>query len=136
MGSFGGTTRLLDANQNVAATMTGLQNCARQFNTTTSQIAHHRGWRWADGVTGFTMFNTILTPNDQQFRFGGCRDGCGPGCNMDDGFVYGASSAHSGGVNVLMADGSVRFVKDSVSRPTWWALGTRSNGETVSSDAY
>jgi prepilin-type processing-associated H-X9-DG protein len=46
------------------------------------------------------------------------------------------TSNHSGGVNICMSDGSVRFVKDSVSRPTWWALGTRNGGEVISSDSY
>ncbi|OJW10925.1 MAG: prepilin-type N-terminal cleavage/methylation domain-containing protein [Planctomycetales bacterium 71-10] len=46
------------------------------------------------------------------------------------------TSNHSGGVNVGMADGSVKFIKDSVSLPTWWALGTRNGGEVISSDAY
>jgi prepilin-type N-terminal cleavage/methylation domain-containing protein/prepilin-type processing-associated H-X9-DG protein len=45
------------------------------------------------------------------------------------------SSRHPGGVNVLMGDGSVRFVKDSVSLATWRALGTRAGGEIISSDA-
>jgi len=35
-----------------------------------------------------------------------------------------------------MADGSVRFVKTSVSIPTWRALGTRNGGEVLSSDSY
>ena len=47
-----------------------------------------------------------------------------------------AGSNHSGGVNVCMADGSVKFIKDSIAAPTWWALGSRSQGEIVSSDAY
>jgi prepilin-type processing-associated H-X9-DG protein len=47
-----------------------------------------------------------------------------------------ATSNHPGGVNVGFADGSVRFVKDSVGLPTWWALGTRNLGEVVSSDSY
>jgi len=46
------------------------------------------------------------------------------------------NSRHSGGVNVGFADGSVKFVKDSVSLPTWWALGTRKGGEVISADAY
>ncbi|WP_337176151.1 DUF1559 domain-containing protein [Paludisphaera sp.] len=46
------------------------------------------------------------------------------------------SSNHPGGVNVSFMDGSVRFIKDSVSLPAWWALGTRNKGEIVSSDAY
>ncbi len=35
-----------------------------------------------------------------------------------------ASSYHPGGVNTLLADGSVRFVKNSVSANTWRALGS------------
>jgi len=46
------------------------------------------------------------------------------------------SSNHSGGVNVTMADGSVRFIKDTVSIPSWWALGSRNGGEVISSDSY
>ena len=45
-------------------------------------------------------------------------------------------SNHLGGVNTLMGDGSVKFVKDSVSPIVWWALGTRDNGEVLSSDSY
>jgi prepilin-type N-terminal cleavage/methylation domain-containing protein/prepilin-type processing-associated H-X9-DG protein len=46
------------------------------------------------------------------------------------------SSNHPGGVNMAMADGSVKFIKDTVSVPTWWALGTRRGGEILSSDSY
>ena len=35
-----------------------------------------------------------------------------------------------------MADGSVKFIKDTVDITTWWALGTRAGGEVISSDAY
>jgi prepilin-type N-terminal cleavage/methylation domain-containing protein/prepilin-type processing-associated H-X9-DG protein len=47
-----------------------------------------------------------------------------------------ATSNHPGGVNVCFADGSVHFVKDSVAVNTWWALGTRNQGEVLSSDSY
>ena len=47
-----------------------------------------------------------------------------------------ASSYHSGGVNVLLGDGSVRFIKDSVSLITWFAIGTKAGGEVTSSDSY
>jgi prepilin-type N-terminal cleavage/methylation domain-containing protein/prepilin-type processing-associated H-X9-DG protein len=47
-----------------------------------------------------------------------------------------ASSLHSGGVNLCFADGSVHFIKSSVSPQTWWALGTRNGGEVTSSDQY
>ena len=47
-----------------------------------------------------------------------------------------ASSYHPGGVNALFADGSVHFVKNSVSAVTWRALGTIAGGEVISSDQY
>jgi prepilin-type N-terminal cleavage/methylation domain-containing protein/prepilin-type processing-associated H-X9-DG protein len=45
------------------------------------------------------------------------------------------SSRHPGGVNLLMGDGSVRFVKDSVNIATWRALGTRAGNEVISADS-
>jgi prepilin-type N-terminal cleavage/methylation domain-containing protein/prepilin-type processing-associated H-X9-DG protein len=47
-----------------------------------------------------------------------------------------ACSNHPGGVNVGMGDGRVQFIKDSVSFPTWWALGSRNLGEVISADSY
>ena len=49
---------------------------------------------------------------------------------------HNATSNHPGGVNVGMADGSVRFVKSSIAMQIWWALGTRAGGEVISADAY
>ena len=46
------------------------------------------------------------------------------------------SSFHNGGVNFLFADGSVRFLKDSVDYRTFLSLATRSGGEVVSSNQY
>ena len=46
-----------------------------------------------------------------------------------------ANSSHPGGVNVLLGDGSVRFLKDGVSIQTWRALGTRNLGEIVGGDS-
>jgi prepilin-type N-terminal cleavage/methylation domain-containing protein/prepilin-type processing-associated H-X9-DG protein len=45
---------------------------------------------------------------------------------------YGYHSAHTGGVNFAMADGSVHFVSDSISMPIYWALATRAQGEVAS----
>jgi prepilin-type N-terminal cleavage/methylation domain-containing protein/prepilin-type processing-associated H-X9-DG protein len=47
-----------------------------------------------------------------------------------------ATSNHPGGVNVGFCDGSVKFIKNTISLPTWWALGTRNGGEVVSADSY
>ncbi|MGE3818663.1 MAG: DUF1559 domain-containing protein [Isosphaeraceae bacterium] len=55
-------------------------------------------------------------------------------CGYDT--IIGASSNHPGGVNVLMLDGSVKFIKDTISQPTWYALATIDWGEVLSSDSY
>jgi prepilin-type processing-associated H-X9-DG protein len=46
------------------------------------------------------------------------------------------NNLHPGGVNVGFADGSVKFIKDSIDLQTWWALGSRAGGKVVSSDSY
>jgi hypothetical protein len=39
-------------------------------------------------------------------------------------------------LNILLGDGSVRFVKNSINTVTWWALGTKASGEVISADSY
>jgi prepilin-type processing-associated H-X9-DG protein len=40
-----------------------------------------------------------------------------------------ARSSHPGGINLLLADGAVRFVPDAIDPPVWRALSTRDGGE-------
>jgi prepilin-type processing-associated H-X9-DG protein len=47
-----------------------------------------------------------------------------------------ARSYHPGGVNAMLADGSVKFIKNSVNLITWRALGTLNGGEVISADSY
>jgi prepilin-type processing-associated H-X9-DG protein len=47
-----------------------------------------------------------------------------------------AQNFHPGDVNVMLADGSVRFMKSSIAMQTWWALGSRADGEVLTSDSY
>jgi prepilin-type processing-associated H-X9-DG protein len=49
-------------------------------------------------------------------------------------FIVTARSFHTGGVNVCMCDGSIRFVTNSVSQATWWAAGTPNNGDLLGSN--
>jgi prepilin-type processing-associated H-X9-DG protein len=87
---------------------------------------------WAHGGVAQTMFNTVVTPNSSQAPWSYC--------DLYNASAYGtycnASSYHPGGVNILMTDGSVKFIKDAVNQKTWWALGTRAGGEVVSADSY
>jgi len=86
------------------------------------------GARWQAGYAQATRYVHVMPPNSLF-----C-DGDDDDAGRQSG--YGASSGHPGGVNVLFCDGSVKFVKNSVSNITWWALGTRALGEIVSADAF
>jgi len=128
---------LFDAFQNPAVVLQELQKCAASFTPANAgNITVRRGFRWGCGIPGFTMFNVLQTPSDQTYKVNACRVDCNAGCNMDSGFSYGASSNHSGGCNVMMGDGSVKFIKSTINRTTWWGLGTRGGGEVISADAY
>lgn len=101
-----------------------------------------RAWagdRWCDSNISMTGFNTVLPPNS-------------PRCSNDtwDGRwgVYSAQSRHTGGVQVVMGDGSVRFISENIDSGNkqapdpavgsgrspygvWGALGTKAGGESV-----
>ena len=47
-----------------------------------------------------------------------------------------ARSYHPGGVNILLGDGSVRFIKGTIDGMVWRGLGTVAGGELISADAY
>ena len=129
----GGAAQQYDANQNPAAVIAGLQACTVAIQSRQG-LSNCRGIFWEVGSLGMTMFNTIAPPNSAQYNWGDCRY-TGGGYPNDATFAN-ANSLHPGGVNVLMADGSCRFVKNSINMYTWWALGTRANGEVISADSY
>ncbi|AMV36109.1 DUF1559 domain-containing protein [Planctomyces sp. SH-PL62] len=51
------------------------------------------------------------------------------------GYAWSNSSRHPGGVNVAFADGSVKFIKNSIDPEAWYGIQTIGNGEVVSSDS-
>jgi prepilin-type N-terminal cleavage/methylation domain-containing protein/prepilin-type processing-associated H-X9-DG protein len=113
------------------ATLADFQLCTNKFITAGGSNTGV-GWRWANGAMGYTMFNTVATPNKN--RWSGCRMDCCVQAEHDH-YVQ-AMSNHSGGVNVLLADGSVRFVKDTINPLTWWSLGTKAGGEVIDANSY
>jgi prepilin-type N-terminal cleavage/methylation domain-containing protein/prepilin-type processing-associated H-X9-DG protein len=138
MMNIGGTNPyLFDANANPQVILAALQLCTSSFTIANAgKVTPRRGYRWQEGIPGFSMFNHLQVPNDNQYPVTYCRMSCQSTCNMDSGYSAGTSSYHPGGVNALFADGSVKFIKNSVQRMTWWALGTRNGAEVITSDSY
>jgi prepilin-type N-terminal cleavage/methylation domain-containing protein/prepilin-type processing-associated H-X9-DG protein len=100
-------------------------------------VKQYGGKTWAQGERGITLFNTIVPPNSQLYPWKSCRLGAScAGCAFDGMNFANVSSFHPGGANFAFADGSVRFIKNSVNMLTYQALGTRNGGEVVSSDSY
>jgi prepilin-type N-terminal cleavage/methylation domain-containing protein/prepilin-type processing-associated H-X9-DG protein len=109
--------------------------CVAMMKSTPGNIYTDNGYRWADGRQGYASMSTVAVPNDSRAPFSGCRlDPSYSGSDSQQ--LTNAGSQHPGGVNILFADGSVKFIKSSISQTTWWALGTRAGGEVVSADSY
>ncbi len=110
-------------------------------------VAAERGW-YTSGNLGDTLFATFFPPNAYRRTWLGALNA----------WLYSASSLHPGGVNILMGDGSVRFIDENIDswasdpltgQPVgatknpggWWenlpspgiwqALGTRAGGEVI-----
>lgn len=89
------------------------------------------GESWALGLVGYSQGNLVVPPNS---KYPNCStNGVG---TIESVGSYGLSSFHPGGANVLLLDGSVRFLKDSVSFQTLWSLGSIRQGEIVSADSF
>ncbi len=81
----------------------------------------YKGRWWLKGMAGITLYNHTLTPNE-------------PSCTYADNnkfLAVTAASNHGHGAHSLMMDGSVKFIKKTIDRATWKALGTRSGQEIV-----
>jgi len=89
------------------------------------------GQAWAFALPAYTLGNIALPPNP---KYPACMTAV-PGTQNSPG-TFGLASRHPGGANALLADGSVRFLKNSINMTTMWALGSRNAGEIISSDAF
>ena len=128
---------LQDASTNPAGVLTDLQNCAAAFLIPpTGSVGNIKGMRWAQNDPSFSLFNTIVPPSSTQYPFGWCFLGSTASNNSIAGQYQNANSNHPGGANFLFCDGSTRFIKSTIALKTYWALGTKANGEIVSSDSY
>jgi prepilin-type N-terminal cleavage/methylation domain-containing protein/prepilin-type processing-associated H-X9-DG protein len=150
-----------DGRINFAAITDGTSNTVFLGEVLQGSLRDVRGVMWSS-VPGGASFMTRFTPNglrdylsggpaSQSAVNGGDFLNNAPGLFCDSEPVLqlpcfpkasdraafaGARSRHPGGINVMLGDGSVRFIKNTVNHPTWIALNTISSSEIVSSDAF
>jgi prepilin-type N-terminal cleavage/methylation domain-containing protein/prepilin-type processing-associated H-X9-DG protein len=99
-------------------------------------ISSQMGAAWCVGDMSCTTYNHVGGPNNFSCAsMGGMMMG-GPMAMVNMSVQIPPSSQHPGGVNLLMGDGSVRFLKSTVALSIWRALGTRNGGEVTSSSDY
>ncbi len=131
----------------------GLSNSAMVGEVRQGTANDSRGCVW----TLAAVYSSRFTPNGLKDFYGVADPPGGNGDRLGDGFCvsqpgrglpcltvafpyydfYGASrSCHPGGVNVGLADGSVRFVKDTVDGRTWVGLHSIRGGELLSADSF
>jgi prepilin-type N-terminal cleavage/methylation domain-containing protein/prepilin-type processing-associated H-X9-DG protein len=135
-----GGAGLMDVSGSYNLVIQDLQACSVGLmaqKSTGTGAQNQKGFRWAQSDGGFGTFNTIVPPNAAQYPFAWCALGRkATSSNASDGQYQNTSSNHPGGCNFLFGDGSVHFLKSSIAIQTYWALGTRANGEVISSDSY
>jgi prepilin-type N-terminal cleavage/methylation domain-containing protein/prepilin-type processing-associated H-X9-DG protein len=98
----------------------------------------HRGAHWIDWP-GYSQLYTKFGPNSSNSDLFSHSEQCYnmPKLNLPcagaawDQATAGSRSRHPGGVNVLMADGSVRFIQQGINLATWQALGTIQENEVL-----
>ena len=88
---------------------------------------NRRGFMWASGEARCVSYNHYYAPNSKSFD---CIANDPTKTYIAVGYRA-ARSRHPGGVNVLLADGSIRFVTNSVPLPTWQAIATRAAGDVA-----
>lgn len=100
-------------------------NCA----AVTASAPHdsYVGSTWLFGSWRQTWYNHVLPPNSSTPD---CMQG-GPGLVGGGNGAYSARSHHRGGVNLLLCDGSVRFVNQVLDLSVWTALATRAGNEPL-----
>jgi prepilin-type N-terminal cleavage/methylation domain-containing protein/prepilin-type processing-associated H-X9-DG protein len=124
--------------------MDGTSNTLMLSEVNQGQGQDFRGLTWWAEGSGFTTYRTPNSPGFDYIANGRGAPGCvppdqnpmnapckaypSPNPNWN---VFTARSRHTGGVNVALCDGSVRFVANTIAWATWQALGTSRGGEVV-----
>jgi prepilin-type N-terminal cleavage/methylation domain-containing protein/prepilin-type processing-associated H-X9-DG protein len=101
--------------------------------STTWNYQDPRGFAWVNGEYRSALYNHYWNPDSASFD---CIGNVVVGSINEIYAVYGwrtARSFHTGGVNALLADGSVHFIPDGINSVIWREISTRASAETDAS---
>ena len=145
-----GKTRIADITDGLANTLLHAEKYARCSNTFMAPAFRDGGTAWAYCTAAvFPWQPAPMNLPGKAFQPGfalaalagrGAPDAIGPGSKFQVQPTEGncdptrAATAHAGGIQVGLADGSVRTLAPSMSGTTWWAAVTPSGGEVLGSD--
>ncbi len=101
--------------------------CSNINTLTATPLTSKYGYSWVMGENCCTQYNHVATPNSHT-----CGGTGFPGSMTNMAMQVSAASRHTGGVQCMLGDGSVRFVTSSVDLNVWRAVGSRATGEVVS----
>jgi prepilin-type N-terminal cleavage/methylation domain-containing protein/prepilin-type processing-associated H-X9-DG protein len=117
------------------------QTCQSLDPSSAMTYTRRMGAAWAVGAMTCIEYNHVAVPN--AVSCAGTMSSMGNGMGMMDSSMMvnmsvqiPPSSNHPGMVNILLGDGSVRPIKDTVSLPVWRGLGTRNGGEVLDAASY
>lgn len=109
------------------------RDVCRSLKTSPPEFLSNLGESWMIGNATNLWYNHVAPPND---RFPDCST-----TRKHESAVFlcttcsiAARSLHAGGVNSIMMDGSIHFMKETINLRVWRGLGTRSGGEPVSQE--
>lgn len=138
---FNSRIRFADVSDGLTNTMLVGEQSDYVFQTgTTNKVVAINSWPHGmfmgnPGHGTWRQFNTVTVrhrPNYKQAEGGNLAGGCTTtGVCGNCGNNNPIQSAHTGGVHILLGDGSVRFVSDSLHLPTWIALSIRDDGQVI-----
>jgi prepilin-type processing-associated H-X9-DG protein len=137
-------TSIINGVFNFSALTDGLSGTLMTSEVIVGQGGDLRGFGWWSNGAIFSSWGTpntsvldILPSGSYCVRTIASNPPCDPkGQSATSGLIISARSRHPGGVNAGMCDGSVKFVKDSISLNIWRALSTSHGSEVVSADSF
>ncbi len=125
------------ANSTVYSTPPAIPTDISSVSTGAFNPASYTHVEWVDGKVHETGFTTVFAPNTKvKYTSGGIDYDVdlvlATESNLGDTYAAVTSrSFHTGGVNALIMDGSVRFIREQIALTAWRAMGTRQGGEVA-----